>query len=94
MHVLQERAVGKRLQEPAHITKYKHVHTQIPAPFNLEEVMRAKASDPSALHVVLAQELERYNALLLRVRRGCVELQQGLKGLVVMSAGEGRVERG
>jgi dynein heavy chain len=50
--------------------------------------MRSKADDPSALHVVLFQEAERYNALLLRVRRSCVELQQGLKGLVVMSAGE------
>lgn len=59
---------------------------QTPAPFNLEEVMRAKAEDPSALHVVLFQEIERYNALLVRMRRSCIELQQGLKGLVVMSA--------
>lgn len=48
--------------------------------------MRSKADDPSALHVVLFQEAERYNALLARVRRSCAELQQGLKGLVVMSA--------
>ncbi len=59
---------------------------QVPQPFNLEEVMKAKADDPSALHVVLFQEVERYNALLVAVRRSCVELQRGIKGLVVMSA--------
>ena len=48
--------------------------------------MRAKADDPSALHVVLFQEVERYNALLLTIRRSCSELQRGIKGLVVMSA--------
>ncbi|KAF8058055.1 DHC10 [Scenedesmus sp. PABB004] len=58
----------------------------VPAPFNLEAVMRAKQDDPSALHVVLFQEIERYNALLVAVRRGCAELVRGIKGLVVMSA--------
>ncbi len=58
----------------------------MPQPFNLEEVMKAKADDPSALHVVLFQEVERYNALLANVRKSCAELQKGIKGLVVMSA--------
>lgn len=48
--------------------------------------MKSKADDPSALHVVLFQEVERYNALLARVRASCIELQKGIKGLVVMSA--------
>lgn len=30
---------------------------QVPAPFNLEAVMKAKQDDPSALHVVLFQEV-------------------------------------
>lgn len=30
--------------------------------------------------------MERYNSLLVSVRRSCVELQRGIKGLVVMSA--------
>ena len=59
---------------------------QVPAPFDLEAITKAKASDPSALHVVLLQELERYNALLASMRRSCSELQKGLKGVVVMSA--------
>jgi dynein heavy chain, axonemal len=60
---------------------------QVPAPFNLEEVMKAKADDPSALHVILFQEVERYNMLLVNLRRSCTELLRGIKGLVVMSAG-------
>lgn len=59
----------------------------VPPAFNLEAVMRAKADDPSALHVVLFQELERYNMLLVHVRRSCQELLKGIQGLVVMSAG-------
>eukprot|EP00879_Flechtneria_rotunda_P005109 GHRR01005390.1.p1 GENE.GHRR01005390.1~~GHRR01005390.1.p1 ORF type:complete len:1589 (+),score=542.70 GHRR01005390.1:1679-6445(+) len=58
---------------------------QVPAPFNLEAVMRAKQDDPSALHVVLFQEIERYNSLLVGLRRSCAELLKGIKGLVVMS---------
>jgi dynein heavy chain len=30
---------------------------QVPAPFNLEAVMKSKQDDPSALHVVLFQEV-------------------------------------
>lgn len=48
--------------------------------------MRGKASEPSALHVVLLQEVERYNSLLTRLRSSCTQLQAGLKGLTVMSA--------
>ncbi|CAD7700814.1 unnamed protein product [Ostreobium quekettii] len=59
---------------------------QVPAPFNLEEVMKRKAEDPSALHVVLFQEVERYNILLVKARHSCRELIKGIKGLVVMSA--------
>eukprot|EP00798_Chlamydomonas_sp_ICE-L_P021926 gene21926-28972_t len=59
---------------------------QVPLPFNLENVMKSKADDPSALHVVLFQEVERYNSLLVSVRHSCAELLKGIKGLVVMSS--------
>jgi dynein heavy chain len=59
---------------------------QVPPPFNLEQVMKAKADDPSALHVVLFQEIERYNMLLVRAQKSCAELIKGIQGLVVMSA--------
>ncbi|KAG1668463.1 hypothetical protein FOA52_005236 [Chlamydomonas sp. UWO 241] len=58
---------------------------QVPTPWNLEAVMKAKGDDLSAQHVVLFQEIERYNVLLVRVRSSCVELVKGIKGLVVMS---------
>lgn len=53
---------------------------------NLEDVQKFKKDDPSALHVVLFQEIERYNALLRNVRASCANLQKGIKGLVVMSS--------
>jgi len=46
----------------------------------------AKDDDPSALNTVLLQEIDRYNALLRKVRNSLVNLRLGLKGLVVMSA--------
>ena len=40
----------------------------VPPPWNLEDVIKSKEDDPSALHVVLFQELERYNKLLSVIR--------------------------
>eukprot|EP00898_Chlorokybus_atmophyticus_P005400 jgi/Chlat1/5861/Chrsp4S06373 len=59
---------------------------QVPEPFDIEAIVNSKKDDPSALHVVLFQELDRYNRLLSNVRSSCVNLQKGIKGLVVMSA--------
>lgn len=59
---------------------------QCPPLFDLDEVMKEKSDDPSALHVVLFQEIERYNVLLGAIRADCAELQLGIKGLIVMSA--------
>jgi dynein heavy chain len=59
---------------------------QVPQAFNLENVIKSKADDPSALHVVLFQEVERSNALLDKIHASCKELQKGIKGLVVMSS--------
>lgn len=36
--------------------------------------------------LLLLLQIERYNTLLVSVRRSCVELVKGIKGLVVMSA--------
>ena len=58
---------------------------QLPPPRNLEDIMKAKADDPSALHVVLFQEIERYNKLLVAIQSSCKQLLLGIKGLVVMS---------
>ncbi|XP_057714813.1 dynein axonemal heavy chain 2 isoform X3 [Corythoichthys intestinalis] len=42
--------------------------------------------DPSPLDVVLLQEIQRYNALLTMIKSSLVELEKGIKGLVVMSS--------
>ncbi len=54
--------------------------------FDLNEVIKAKAFDPSALHTVLFQEIERYNILLRSIREQCTQLEKGIQGLVAMSA--------
>jgi dynein heavy chain len=38
------------------------------------------------LLLLLLLQIERYNTLLVSVRRSCAELVKGIKGLVVMSA--------
>ncbi|BFI30788.1 dynein axonemal heavy chain [Marchantia polymorpha subsp. ruderalis] len=58
---------------------------QVPEPFNIVEIVKSKSLDPSALHTVLFQEIERYNILLNLIRNHCQDLQKGIQGLVVMS---------
>jgi dynein heavy chain len=48
--------------------------------------MKAKMDDQSALHVVLFQEVERYNIMLSGVRKQLKELRKAVKGFVVMTA--------
>ena len=64
----------------------KDLLDQVPEPLNLEETMNAKMDDPSALHVVLFQEVERYNIMLNGVRKHLAELRKAVKGFVVMTA--------
>ena len=64
----------------------KDLLDQVPHPINLEETMKAKMDDQSALHVVLFQEIERYNIMLGGVRKQLTELRKAVKGFVVMTA--------
>jgi len=57
----------------------------VPEDINLEEAIKAKEDDQSALNVVLFQEIERYLILLNTIRRSLSDVQKGIKGLVVMS---------
>ena len=51
----------------------------MPSPLDLEAVIKAKSDDVSALHVVLFQEIERYNIMLSSVRRQISELRKAVK---------------
>jgi hypothetical protein len=66
---------------------------QVPAPFNLEAVMKAKQDDPSALHVVLFQEvssrLQRSRASLptAQLSMHCSQAQTEAAGVSGLQAG-------
>ena len=59
----------------------------LPELFDLEEVhtVMTTRSDPDPLKTVVFQEVERYNKLLSRIKKTLVDLQKGVKGLVVIT---------
>ncbi|EKX36467.1 hypothetical protein GUITHDRAFT_97557 [Guillardia theta CCMP2712] len=59
---------------------------QLPHDMDLDAFMAAKMDDQSALHVVLFQEVERYNLLMRDVRGQLTELKKAIKGTVVMTS--------
>jgi len=64
---------------------------RLPAPLNIKEAgptTFGKLEDGSVnpLGIFLSQELQKFNALLVLIKKMIGELQRGLKGLVVMSA--------
>nr|XP_046242172.1 dynein axonemal heavy chain 2 isoform X2 [Scatophagus argus] len=58
----------------------------IPAPIDYEGTSSLLQDNPSPLNVVLLQEIQRYNSLLDTIILSLVELEKGIKGLVVMSS--------
>uniref|UniRef100_UPI0037E8313A dynein axonemal heavy chain 2 n=1 Tax=Semicossyphus pulcher TaxID=241346 RepID=UPI0037E8313A len=62
------------------------VHGKIPALIDFEGTRSLLQDDASPLNVVLLQEIQRYNALLDTINSSLVELERGIKGLVVMSS--------
>uniref|UniRef100_A0A667XC84 Dynein axonemal heavy chain 2 n=1 Tax=Myripristis murdjan TaxID=586833 RepID=A0A667XC84_9TELE len=62
------------------------VRGKIPPLINYEGTRTLLQDDPSPLNVVLLQEIQRYNALLHTITSSLVDLEKGIKGLVVMSS--------
>ncbi|XP_030635110.1 dynein heavy chain 2, axonemal [Chanos chanos] len=62
------------------------VRQKIPAQLDYEGTRKLLQDEPSPLNVVLLQEIQRYNALLHTIRSSLIELEKGIKGLVVMSS--------
>ncbi|KAA0723088.1 Dynein heavy chain 2, axonemal [Triplophysa tibetana] len=59
---------------------------KIPALIDYEGTRKLLKDDLSPLNVVLLQEIQRYNTLLHTIRSSLLELEKGIKGLVVMSS--------
>ncbi|XP_044040597.1 dynein axonemal heavy chain 2-like isoform X2 [Siniperca chuatsi] len=62
------------------------VRGKIPALIDYEGTRSLLHDNPSPLNVVLLQEIQRYNSLLDTIILSLVELEKGIKGLVVMSS--------
>ncbi|XP_070785989.1 dynein axonemal heavy chain 2 [Enoplosus armatus] len=62
------------------------IRGKIPALIDYEGTRSLLQDNPSPLNVVLLQEIQRYNALLDTIISSLVELEKGIKGLVVMSS--------
>ncbi|XP_018342049.1 PREDICTED: dynein heavy chain 2, axonemal [Trachymyrmex septentrionalis] len=61
------------------------VLSKIPKTIDYETTKRLIEPHKTLLDVVLLQEIERYNALLIKICDSLKELQSGIKGLVLMS---------
>ncbi|CAB3995859.1 dynein heavy chain 2, axonemal-like [Paramuricea clavata] len=59
---------------------------RVPEEIDYEQTAKIMADDPSPLNVVLLQEISRYNKLLATIKSSLIELERGIKGLVVMSS--------
>jgi dynein heavy chain len=59
---------------------------KVPDLIDYEATYKLVGDDMSPLNVVLLQEIQRYNALLKVISSSLIDLEKGIKGLVVMSA--------
>uniref|UniRef100_A0A3Q3RVK4 Dynein axonemal heavy chain 2 n=1 Tax=Mastacembelus armatus TaxID=205130 RepID=A0A3Q3RVK4_9TELE len=80
-------AVGARpSREDKVLELLADIRGKIPALIDLESTAFLLQDNPSPLNVVLLQEIQRYNSLLDTIISSLVELEKGIKGLVVMSS--------
>jgi len=80
-------APAVQTREERIIETARAIERDIPEPFDLEQVQAAyPVSYEESMNTVLAQEVERFNKLIVAMRESLALLQRGLKGLVVLSA--------
>lgn len=60
--------------------------SKIPNDIDYETTEKLIGSHKTPLDVVLLQEIQRYNVLLRKTRNSLMELQQAIKGLILMSS--------
>ncbi|XP_047429543.1 dynein axonemal heavy chain 2 [Mugil cephalus] len=78
-------AGGAASREDKVLELLSDVRGKIPAPIDYEHTRSLLQENMSPLNVVLLQEIQRYNSLLETIISSLVELERGIKGLVVMS---------
>lgn len=59
--------------------------SKMPEVIDYEHTLKVIGANRKPLDVVLLQEIERYNKLLRAAKKGLVELEKGINGLVVMT---------
>ncbi|XP_078792424.1 dynein axonemal heavy chain 2 isoform X2 [Oryzias latipes] len=74
-------------KEDAVLELIKEIRGKIPAQIDHEATRSHLQDSSSPLNVVLLQEIERYNSLLQTIMSSLLELENGIKGFVVMSSG-------
>jgi len=64
----------------------KQLEERVPPVFNRENIEKKFEHDQTPLKTVLLQEVERYNVILAKVDKSLKDLQDGIKGLIVISS--------
>ncbi|KAJ3242061.1 Dynein heavy chain 2, axonemal [Chytriomyces hyalinus] len=59
---------------------------KLPEDIDYDNTKRLFQHDPSPLNIVLLQEIARYNTLLQNIRKSLGDLQNAIKGIIVMTA--------
>ena len=62
------------------------ISTKLPKPIDYENTEKLIGPTKNPLHVVLLQEITRYNILLTQTRSSLKELRRGIQGFVLMSS--------
>ncbi|KAI4461456.1 dynein heavy chain [Holotrichia oblita] len=83
---IQSSSSSSQSKEERVIQLAADVASKIPALIDYEGTIKLMPYEKSPLHVVLLQEISRYNSLLSNIVISLDELQKAIKGLVVMSS--------
>ncbi|KAJ1537343.1 Dynein heavy chain 2, axonemal, partial [Nowakowskiella sp. JEL0078] len=78
-------SVGGMSREDKVLSISQDILKRLPEDLDYHLTYKAVQHDMSPLNVVLLQEMNRYNYLLGFIRKSLIELEKGIKGIVVMS---------
>lgn len=81
---VEQQTQDESLEENDLLNKLHNIIEKLPTPLVLDTTTRRKTSSlrKDSLNSVLLCEMEKYNKLLMQIRRSCDQLQRAIKGLV------------